>query len=258
MFCRSSLSCLSYTLLRVVAASLVAMAVPVDAAIYNQIEEPFVAVEVNGSPGLDSQYDLGAIGNQLPNYATVYDDFSFGSDVGVTNFSWIGSYEFDGMGDVLANDFTISVYGNKTTGVFGNEPDDSPFYTETISTASLGEGKFFIDGEAFRSYSADISGPLSILGGETYWFSVVANMDWADNSWGIAFSGLGNDRSFQDFQDDQDVPALVRHDDAYDYAFRVTAVPEPEAFAMIGLTGLIVIAYRRKLRLSPLGLPSAI
>ncbi|EMI54379.1 PEP-CTERM sorting domain-containing protein [Rhodopirellula sallentina] len=225
-----------------------AITLPANAAVFTQIADPFVRVDVDGSPGLDSQFDLGATGTELPNYATVYDDFLFANDSVVTNFSWIGSYELDEEGDVLASEFMVSVYANETTGPFSNEPSDTPIYTETISSSALGEEQFFIGDRAFRSYSADITGLLELTGGETYWFSVVAQLDWADNNWGFAFSDLGNGNSFQDFQDDVDVEELVRHNDTYDYAFSVTAVPEPGAFAVIGLTGLLAVAYRGRRR----------
>ncbi|MEP0430447.1 PEP-CTERM sorting domain-containing protein [Rhodopirellula bahusiensis] len=251
MNCRTS--SLSFSRYRLILFALLWIACPThaDAAVYSQIADPFYQVINNGAPAGRSQNDLGATGNFLPNFATVYDNFSFGSDLSITNFSWVGAYELDEPGDVLANSFTVSVYENSTGGTLANEPATSApvFYRETFATALLGESPLTVDGLPFRSYSVDIS-PLNIVGGQTYWLSVVANVDFADNGWALAFSDLGDDLSVRDFQDNDNVPVLNRTSNSFDFAFSVTAVPEPGTFAALGLTGLIGLAYRRKQQIS--------
>ncbi|QEG01061.1 hypothetical protein Mal15_51370 [Stieleria maiorica] len=190
-----------------------------------------------------SQNDIGAAGTiYRENYSTSFDNFSFANDLTVTRFQWAGGYELinaDGSTTASADSFTIGVYANDTTS--GMSEPGAQLYSFDVGLAS--ETK--IAGvPGFYEYSAYVS-PFAVAGGETYWFSVVANLDYLNNEWGLGYSDLGDDVSFQDIGQFAADP-LTRVKDSVDYAFSVSAVPEPSTFVCFASMGLVIALRRRR------------
>jgi hypothetical protein len=226
-------------------AAVTALAGSARAETYSQIPPGFSASSVElyfGFPFAYSQNDVSPdVGaGDVSNYATIYDNFSFGSNLSVTNFSWIGMYDADPTGSIFANSFTISIYDDA-----GSTPGA---LLESFNVGNANETS--IDSTIY-SYSADIT-PFEVTAGQQYWFSAVANMN-ADvpvnpgdpdfNQWGVAFSAIGDGVSVQDFQTAPNT--ITRFDDTIDYAFSVTAVPEPATGLALLIFGGGAAAYRR-------------
>lgn len=209
------------------------------ADVYSQIPGTFAPTLLSGAPGNLSQFDLGATAPNLQNFATAYDDFSFSfaGSRAVTNISWIGTYE-SRTTTPLAPNFIVSLYADDTsgTGGFASQPG-APIQTFNVGTANETAIASHPD---FFNYTTTLA-PFSITGGTKYWMSVVAELDYTFDGWGMAFSGMGNGDSFQDFGD----LALTRFPDPVDYAFSVTVVPEPGAFGL-GLVLAGCAAFRRR------------
>lgn len=202
-----------------------------------------------GFPSGQSQFDANpdSLVGDVSNFATIYDNFTFGSNLSVTNFSWIGIYEDDPTTSIGADSFTVRIFSD-----VGGQPGG------TLASANVGmANETAIDSTIF-SYSADIS-PFTVIAGQQYWFSVVANMNADDpplatdpgvNEWGVAFSAIGDGESFQDFQTGPGLPGIERFNDPVDYAFSVTAVPEPATGLALLMLGGGAAAYRRVRRRS--------
>ena len=216
--------------------------------IVDQISDPFSPVTFGNPPGTFgfSQFDLGAVGppadstdpNFRPDFSTAFDNFTPSMDTAISGFSWVGAYEV--IGGPTAPSFTVSLFGNDTGGPFDDQPGSLLFSTNVGSAleSSIGGG--------FFSYSASVS-PFAISAGETYWFSVVANLDFDDNGWGLAFSDIGDGISILDFAE-LESEALMRFEDPIDYAFSVQAVPEPSSFVTIATLVCATVGVRRRRR----------
>ena len=212
----------------------------------SQIADPFTPVSFGPDPtqtSVVSQFDLGAAGTTFrEDYATAFDNFSFAGALSVFNFEWIGKYDdldSSGLTTASAESFTVRIFGDSGTGPFGSEPGVELFEANVglASETSIGDG--------YYRYSANIA-PFLVAAGETYWFSVTANLDFLDNEWGIAVSDLGDSQSVQDFEFDAADP-LTRFYDPIDHAFSVSAVPEPSTLgAFLALTGLATVSRRRR------------
>ncbi|WP_160311401.1 PEP-CTERM sorting domain-containing protein [Rhodopirellula islandica] len=176
----------------------------------------------------------------------------------VTNFSWIGVYTDSptGLGSTGADSFTVRVYSD---GFNATEGRAEPSTLLTSSTFTPGEAnETAIDSTVF-SYSADFS-PFAVTANEQYWFSVVANMNADDdqldefdvllpvNEWGVVMSGIGDGESIQNFQTAANT--ITPFFDDFDYAFSVTAVPEPATGLALLMFGGGAAAYRRVRRSS--------
>lgn len=206
----------------------------------DQISSPFVSTTFNGSRGILSQYDTGLVlpdpNGDLPNFATAYDNFTLTTLGSITDVSWIGLYESDG--GTHTNNFTVSVYA----GSFSQPTSALQIYNLSgVSETSLGSGLY--------SYTASVAG-TPLAAGQTYWVSVVAQLNYAQNGWGWAVSSIGNRASVQDFQN-VNTKAIERNFDATDYAFslRTVAVPEPTGGVLFGVV-FGALAFKRRRRLA--------
>ncbi len=225
------------------------MTQPVSAEVFTQIADPFAPVvyPVTGDEVGFSQFDPAAdpLLGEEDNFATIYDNFSFASNVFATNFSWVGAYELPTTGmtpSPMANFFTVNVY----TGVTATPGSGS--LVDSFSVGLANETQ--IGATDYYTYSADIA-PLSLTGGTEYFFSVVADLEFTDNGWGVAYSTAGESdgAAFQDIQEVAFGP-IVRYAETTDFAFSVTAVPEPSSIFALTSLGLVAgnVVRRRRLR----------
>ena len=194
------------------------------AEIINQIPAPFSETSYMGSTTALSQYDTGLVTPpNLRNIGTTFDNFTFSTTGVVDNIAWVGAYDTN---DFSGATFQISLYDN-----IGSDPNNLPAPLQQFSVGNANEtavGGF----NGYYSYSTSLA-PFSVTAGQTYWVSIVAQLDYNDAGWGVSFSNLGDNNSFQDFGD----TSLERFNDPVDYAIRVSAVPEPGS-----LMGLLAVA----------------
>lgn len=156
----------------------------------------------------------------------------------ITGINWSGSY-YSSNTPTIADNFVIRIFSNS-----GGVPDVSPIYSFNVGNAvnrvdsGIDDATWNID---IYNYSAAITS-TTLVAGTTYWLSVVNDTsghtdDWLwENSQPVGSSafrvGDGNSWSAH----------------STELAFQITAVPEPETYAMLlaGLGLLGFMACRRK------------
>jgi hypothetical protein len=203
-----------------------------------QIPGPFVPVTYSGKQAALSQFDLGATPPNLQNFATTFENFTFASSGVINSLSWIGQYEAGSPAPVggAGPNFQVNFY----TSLGATAGSAVPVATYNIGTANQtlvgAPGPL-----AFYSYSTTGT-PFSVVGGTTYFASIVARLDYAVAGWGLAFSNIGTLGSVQDFGD----LALTRFNDPINYAVNISAVPEPGSVAAIlAVAGVVAVRRRR-------------
>jgi len=192
-----------------------------------------------------SQHDLGTISPpSVRNFAIVYDDFIFNTSGVIDSFSWVGAYELNTPGTIPVGgpNFQVNFYTSLGTNAASAIPVASfnltPVNTNEVALGGANSG--------FFSYTTSGVTPFNVSAGTTYFASVIAQLDYGINGWGLALSNLGNSFSIRDFQADGDLDVLRQPSDAIDYAFRITAVPEPGSVAAIlAVAGLVAFRRRR-------------
>jgi hypothetical protein len=210
----------------------------VRAGLVDQIPGPFVPVLYSGLPAALSQYDLGATPPNLQNFATAFENFTFASSGVIDSFSWIGQYEAVSPGPLPIGgpNFEISFF----TSLGATAGSAIPVATFNVGTAN--ETALTGAGAGFYSYTTTGT-PFNVVGGTTYFTSIVARLDYAIAGWGLAFSNTNGDgQSVNDFGD----LTLTRFNDPVDYAIAISAVPEPSSVAAIlAVAGLVAVRRRR-------------
>lgn len=216
--------------------SLLAASTDARAEVVTQIPSPFVTETFLGGTGALSQFDTGATGGFLANFAFIYDNFTLTTDNKITEFSWIGYYEVEPPAGPLVDSITLSIYND-----VAGEPG-AAIFSQNVGSANETAVPGF---DGFYSYNAAIS-PLTVNLGETYWWSVVGAVDFVDNGWGVALSDIGDDNSVREFQANEFDPLQRFTGVGVDYAFSVTAVPEPSSIAAIAVLAGVGMAWRRR------------
>ena len=225
------------TVVPVLACLIVLNPRPASAGVLTQIPDPFTTETFSSNVFAFSQFDTSTTldATQRRDFATVYDNFSFGSDMFITQLGWVGGYgsipnDPENTGGPVSDSFTVTVFD-----------DDNGEPGTVLASYNAGQAsETTIAGfDGFYSYAISVS-PLAVTGGETYWFSAVAKLDSELNNWGLAFSDIGDDNSYQDFGLLNTSP-VQRFNDPVDYAFSVTAtaVPEPSSLALFGIGACI-------------------
>jgi hypothetical protein len=188
-----------------------------------------------GGTVASSQNDIGGLGT----YTIAYDNFSLGQDTAITDLHWHGGY-FNGAGPVPIASFTISFFDNAA---------DQPGATLLSQTIAGNAGETFVGNDFFGpvfDYAVDLSTPFGATAGTTYWLTIIAALPVPPN-WGWYTSAGGDGTSVFEFFGNRDpLP--------FDFAFDLTgtAVPEPGSCILvgIGLAGIRVIKYRRRVQQS--------
>ncbi len=210
----------------------------IQAETVTQIPGPFAPATYQTKQAALSQFDLGATGLNLQNFATTFENFTFASSGVVNSLSWIGQYEADSPAPVLGAgpNFQVNFY----TSLGATAGSAIPVASYNIGTANQtlvgAPGPL-----AFYSYSTTGT-PFNVVGGTSYFASIVAQLDYGVAGWGLAFSNIGTLGSVQDFGD----VALTRFNDPINYAVNISAVPEPGSVAAIlAVAGLVAVRRRR-------------
>ncbi len=187
-------------------------------------------------------------------FSQTWDNFTFGSTLSVVQFDWVGIYDGDtatlnpdppnlnlGLSNpsTINPSFLIRFYGDS-----GANTPGALLQTINVAAGASNETALAVAPTGsveplVHSYSTAISG-FTANAGSQYWVSVVAEMNYGANGWGMALSNQGDLRSQQFFAGEGTVV-----DTTFDYAIRVTAVPEPSSgLSLLALVGLA--AYRRR------------
>lgn len=187
----------------------------------------------NGSSTINaSQNDTtpGGFGN----FATMYDDFRFGTGQVITDVHWTGGF-FNGTPAAISS-FRIAFYADNA-----GQPGAS-LYAATIAGNANQTSLGTVGGFPFASYSVDLTTEFNAAANTSYWVSIVPDMAFPPQ-WGMAVTNAGNGSAFQDFFGGRGAIA--------DMAFELsghaaTAVPTPGSLPLVALALFGLLAMRRK------------
>ncbi len=160
-------------------------------AVVRQIPRPFVTetFAVTGGTVASSQTEFNPPPGDNPTFARAFGNFSFVDSIGIRGFDWVGLYDSDDPLDPTASSFTVDIFDDVAGGLFGSQPGTSIF----SFNAGLADETPIAGFDGFNRYRANLPTPFSVVGGQDYWFSVTANLDFGNpsipgtgNLWGLA------------------------------------------------------------------------
>jgi hypothetical protein len=167
------------------------------------------------------------------NFATAYDDFSFGAAETITGVTWQGGY-FNGS-PASISDFALQIWSDS-----GSGPNVSLFSAIIAGNA----GETFLGAQfpgLVYAYNATLTTPFLAQAGTTYWLSIVPDID-VPPQWGWQ-TGTGGDGFF--YQDFGGVRIREEGDLAFTLLGTPTAVPEPFSVVLLGsVIGILGIGAR--------------
>ncbi|MGZ0018761.1 FxDxF family PEP-CTERM protein [Nitrosomonas sp. wSCUT-2] len=187
----------------------------------------------DGSRGWWSDFD-GA----LQPFQQMADNFVLGAGSNTfTGVSWSGSY-YASNNPTAADNFVIRIFSD-----LGGIPDTNPIYSFNVGNAvnridsGIDDATWNID---IYNYSASVPS-TTLTAGTTYWLSVVNDTSGHTDDWLWENSQTSGSSAFRLGEGNGWNPHGT------ELAFQISAVPEPETYAMLlaGL-GLLGFAARRK------------
>ncbi len=157
-----------------------------------------------------------------------------------TGLSWQGGYvnpnftSGPSLGGITG--FTIGFYADNS-GVPG-----ALLQSENVS-GDGGETLVGVDnfGDYIYSYGITLPTPFTLVSGTTYWLSIMADLDPAQQLWGW-HTGTGGDGMAYDTI--LPPPSTI----TVDLNFTLTSVPEPSSLALVGVGGFAALAFARRRR----------
>lgn len=180
---------------------------------------------------LASQNDVGGSNGA---FATMYDDFSFGSGQVVTDVHWTGGFFNPGtVGSISA--FKIAFYADNA-----GQPG-AQLYAATIAGNANQTSLGSIGGFPMATYAVDLTSEFNAAANTRYWVSIAADMTFPPQ-WGMATAGAGT--SYQDFFG-------TRSAQVFNLAFELSGhaantVSTPGSLPLVALAMFGLLAMRRK------------
>jgi hypothetical protein len=178
--------------------------------------------------------------NSFGSLYTTFDDFTLTQDATITNVQWQGSYDSQPVAGGISQ-FAL-IFWSDSAGLPG----------QALATydilGSAGEDLVGIsDGWYEYSYSANLPTSFVAAAHTTYWLSVQPTVNFPPQ-WYWRESTGGDDRCAQIIRSISPYPTASAGDCAF--TLSGTPVPEPSAFALLGVAalGLMGWAWRRRKR----------
>lgn len=169
------------------------------------------------------------------NFATMYDDFRFGTNQVVTDVHWTGAFFNPGQVGAISS-FRVAFYADNA-----GQPGAS-LYAATIAGNANQTGLGTVGGFPFASYSVDLTSAFNAAANTRYWISIVPDMAFPPQ-WGMATAGAGNG-SYQDFLGTRGV---INFDLAFELSGHAArTVPTPGSLPLVALAMAGLLAMRRK------------
>jgi hypothetical protein len=178
----------------------------------------------------------------------VYDDFALAKNGVVYRVTWQGGYfEPASAGTPPTNNltFTINFYNSNASGGLGSllatrvVPNNAG---ESLVGLEAGSGG---DGNLIFNYAADIA-PVSLTGGNTYWLSIMADLNFGNNTtvgaWGWHTGVGGNGTALQDYIP-PDGPEVFGSTVPSDMAFSLQTAPEPASISLFCSGAAMFLAW---------------
>lgn len=171
--------------------------------------------------------------------SNVWENFTLGSASEITGITWRGGFLPERTPAETIVRFDISFYASTAA----NEPGSVPlttFYATTISPTSAGS----FGGVAMFDYSYSLSTPLQLSGSTMYWVQIQA-VQLGTPDWGLAVGTGGNNNHWGKI----DTGGTISYGwVGGDTSFAMSAVPEPETYALFAAAGVLGFAFRHRSR----------